>query len=206
MATKIIIDKRELLKQAATGKNRRVFSRALRSKFEREVNLARGEMIREFDEHPVTQEIEGGIESENISGTIKGSGNLFGFIGFKNGSDPISPVREALGKKIKTKVTETRFGIGFLGGGKFKIVTNLPDKEDIYKIAEMPWAKGLSWAEGIEEGISGIGNFLFKRDTEHSRSNRGLQIDKKVKKSFRPLKGGYISKIYNDFFDKLKRL
>ena len=47
-------------------------------------------MLAAFDSHPVTREIRGGANSSNISGTMH-SGNLFGFIGFPAGSDPISP-------------------------------------------------------------------------------------------------------------------
>jgi hypothetical protein len=42
-----------------------------------------------FDQHPVTQEINGGPSSSNISNTLNGIGNLFSFIGFYKNSNPI---------------------------------------------------------------------------------------------------------------------
>ena len=58
--------------------------------------------LNEFDNHDVTQELlnpEGG----NISNTLGGYGDLFGFIGFKVGSEPTAPVRRVLESKIKFK-------------------------------------------------------------------------------------------------------
>ena len=49
-----------------------------------------------FDSHPVTQEIKGGSSSANISKTLGGVGNLFTYIGFESGSDPIKKLRELL--------------------------------------------------------------------------------------------------------------
>ena len=43
----------------------------------------------------------------------------------------------------------------------------------------MPWAPGLSWAEGIEKR-TGLGNFLNKK-TSKSRSGQGIQIDFSVR-------------------------
>ena len=68
----------------------------------------------------------------------------------------------------------------------------------------MPWAPGLSWAEGIEKGISGLGNFLNKK-TSKSRSGQGIQIDFSVR-------GGtfsttsYMTKILEDFVSALTSL
>ena len=39
-------------------------------------------LMRDFNEHPVTREIEGGVSAGNVSGTLAGYGNLFSFIGF----------------------------------------------------------------------------------------------------------------------------
>ena len=38
--------------------------------------------MEDFDNHPVTQEIEGGPSAKNTSNTLNGIGNLFSYIGF----------------------------------------------------------------------------------------------------------------------------
>jgi len=53
-------------------------------------------MIAEFLAHPVTREIEGGINASNVSGTLGGITNLYSFIGFNAGSNPIDPIEDLL--------------------------------------------------------------------------------------------------------------
>jgi len=53
-------------------------------------------MISEFLNHPITVEIKTGPYAENISGTLNGYGNLFSFIGFSDGDDPINPIEGLL--------------------------------------------------------------------------------------------------------------
>ena len=54
------------------------------------------EMILEFMNHPVTREILGGPNASNESGTLDGYGNLFSFIGFNEGEDPIEIILDLL--------------------------------------------------------------------------------------------------------------
>ena len=56
-------------------------------------------MIQEFLNHNVTKEINLGPNAENISGTLSGYGNLFSFIGFEKGDDPIKPILDILESK-----------------------------------------------------------------------------------------------------------
>jgi len=56
----------------------------------------------------------------------------------------------------------------------------------------MPWAKGRSWAKGIETGISGLGFYLLK-SSENSRSGLGIQSPRKVRKRTRFKNVKYIS-------------
>ena len=46
-----------------------------------EFNKIKEDLLREFNNHPVTKEIESGVDSLNSSGTLGGVGNLFTFIG-----------------------------------------------------------------------------------------------------------------------------
>tara|TARA_R100000808_G_C2154757_1_gene166108 strand:- start:9729 stop:10316 length:588 start_codon:yes stop_codon:yes gene_type:complete len=133
------------------------------------------EMISEFLAHPVTQEIMAGAGGTNISGTLGGVSNLFAFIGFDQGSDPITPILTLLeslrleyGSDIKNPTTSL--------GVNFKV--NLPLPEDIFAITPLPWATGRSWAQGIEIGLSGLGHLLRKNK---GRSGAAIQTSVKVR-------------------------
>jgi len=177
--------------------------KALRRGFEKEAKRhfkkIKAEMIKEFLSHPVTQEIMEGPSAPNISGTLGGVTNLFAFIGFDAGDQPVAPILERLqtvniiyNKEYKEK------GIGV----SFNVF--LPTAEDIFAITPLPWATGRSWAEGIERGISGLGYLLRK-----SGGRSGAAVQSRVNK----VRGGrfqnmpYMSsfiKRYKKRFEELK--
>lgn len=156
------------------------------------------DIIKEFDNHPVTVEISGGISSENISRTLSGITNLYSFIGFEEGDDPIQPIRELLLKSSFRIMPSTSIGMS-------KLAFEIPTAKDIFAVTPMPWAEGRSWAKGIETGISGLGFYLKK--TKNSRSGLGVQSStEQVRKgvSFKNTK--YISDLINRFELRLKNL
>jgi hypothetical protein len=62
-----------------------------------EFNRIKDEMIQEFMSHPVTEEIMGGVNAENTSGTLSNrTGNLFSFIGFEASDNPIVDILNVL--------------------------------------------------------------------------------------------------------------
>ncbi len=68
--------------------------------------LKKRQMLEEFKDHPVTKEIKRGPDAPNLSNTIFGQGNLYSFIGFRDGDSPIDPVYELL--KAGTRLSNTR--------------------------------------------------------------------------------------------------
>ena len=64
--------------------------------FQKAFQKKKNEMIAEFLNHPVSLEIKGGISARNISGTLQGITNLFSFIGFDSGDDPINSIVQVL--------------------------------------------------------------------------------------------------------------
>ena len=188
-------DVQNALKRQAPKALRRDLEKEAKRKFKR----IKAEMIKEFLSHPVTQEIMEGPSAPNISGTLGGVSNLFAFIGFDAGNQPVAPILERLeavdiiyNKEYKEK------GIGV----SFNVF--LPTAEDIFAITPLPWATGRSWAEGIERGISGLGYLLRK-----SGGRSGVAVQSRVSK----VRGGrfqntpYISsfiKRYKKRFEELK--
>lgn len=132
-------------------------------------NQVKKDMIAEFMTHPVTIEIMDGIGSDNISFTLGGYGNLYSYIGFEAGYDPISPIINILESAHMTREKQIE------GGWVFSF--SIPTAKDIFDVTPLPWAEGRSWAKGIETGISGVGNYYYKEG--QGRSEGGLQINKK---------------------------
>jgi hypothetical protein len=168
-----------------------IVGRYIEKKIIQGVNQAHQDMVKEFESHPVTKEIESGPEGWNQSGTLGGYGNLFSYIGFEEGMDPLAPVRNLLKKALKVKSIPQSQKSMIL---KFQV--ELPSKEDIFNATPMPWVSGRSWVEGIEKGISGLGNYI-NRMTFTGRSGQGIQAKNKIRSGqFRNTK--YLSNILNN--------
>jgi len=156
------------------------------------VQKAQREMIQELESHPVTKEIESGPNGTNQSGTLGGYGNLFSFIGFERGMSPINPIRKIIKKTLAIRsVPASQKSLTL----KFEV--EVPDKEELFQNSPMPWQEGRSWAEGIERGISGLGNYINKSSSS-SRSSQGVQVKNRIRSGqFRNTK--YLSSIINNF-------
>lgn len=159
------------------------------------VDQAQERLIDEFNNHPVTEELDNGITADNSSGLLGGYGNLFSFLGFKQGSNPTKTVRDILSQKIR--VTAVRRG----DQGKFIIYMDIPSKEKIYAETPLPWLTGRSWVDGIEKGISGFGRYLYNEDGfgPKSRSTTGIQYKGGKSYQGRFSNSPYISEMLNKF-------
>ena len=192
---KLPIDVQNALKRQAPKLLRRDFEKETRKQFKKLKN----EMIKDFLTDSVTLELLEGAGAANISGTLGGISNLFAFIGFDSGEQPISPILQLLqGTQItyKQQIKQKDIGIEF--------EVSLPTAQDIFAITPLPWASGRSWSEGIERGLSGLGYLLRK-----NKGRSGAAIQSRVNK----VRGGkfqnrpYISaliKKYKKRFEDLK--
>lgn len=161
------------LQAEIAAKGYKIFKPAAQARIERTLQKEAQRLIADFESHPVTQEIEGGPNAGNQSNTLGGYGNLFSFIGFENGSDPISPIRSLLARSIKIRSFRKKRNI--LG---FKLVFTVPTIEEIKEVSPMPWSTE-SWAEAVERGISGLSQYLYSSDKSYntSRSGPAVQLD-----------------------------
>lgn len=177
---KLILNNSEVKKQASA------FARKL-------VNEEKRKLINSFLEHPVTQEIQAGESADNVSNTLGGYGNLFSFIGFQNGSNPVSPV---LGLFKKININKV-----FIKNDKIRVTVEIPSKDELANVSKMPWEPARSWLWDIEKSISGIGAYLYGK-FEESRSGKGIQLRKKFNnKNF--TRKSYLTPIYNNFIQKI---
>lgn len=157
-------------------------------------------MISEFNSHPVTIELKAGPYAGNYSDTLVGvnQGNLFSFIGFDEGFDPISPILEML-NQIKI-VSSVEYENSFLN-------ISLPKIEEIWEITPMPWQEGRSWAKGIESGISGLNYYLFSRDKEFENSRSGVAVQTtKTRSRARYVPTQYMSTLLKKYRTKFSSL
>lgn len=163
----------------------------VKKKFESNKNS----FLTEFDNHVVTQEISEGSSAPNISKTLNGQGNLFGFIGFNEGDSPIENLRNFLNKNFDFKRKN-------ISNKKISYTIYYPSFEKIKSITKMPWESGRSWVEGIERGISGLSYYLYKKSIA-SRSGGGIQSENQINiSSFKTMK--YMTEIINKFKKNFK--
>lgn len=173
------------------------FKKEVENVIRKEFESIHKQFLTNFDSHPVTQEIKGGSSATNISKTLGGVGNLFTYIGFASGSDPIKKLRELL------NTYEIQYH-----RRKTYIYTKIevPTKEEVFAVTPMPWATGRSWARGIERGISGLGQYLVKSNNiRKSKSGHAIQIKGRVRGG-RFSNRSYISSLLNDYYKNIKKL
>jgi hypothetical protein len=158
------------------------------------------EMLNEFDNHPVTKEIENGPDASNISNTLAGDGNLFSYIGFNEGDNPTEVVRDILNNSVKV---DSRAKISADSKGlKINFPISAPTLSEIESQTPMPFEGGRSWVRGIEKGISGFSNYIFRKFIQGSRSGTGIQTESEVRTgSFKPT--SYMKQILNKFYLKI---
>lgn len=158
------------------------------------------EMLNEFDNHPVTKEIENGPDASNISNTLAGDGNLFSYIGFNEGDNPTEVVRDILNNSVKV---DSRAKISADSKGlKINFPISAPTLSEIESQTPMPFEGGRSWVRGIEKGISGFSNYIFRKFIQGSRSGTGIQTESEIRTgSFKPT--SYMKQILNKFYLKI---
>jgi hypothetical protein len=174
--------------------NNRAVKKMVRDIVQKEVEKEKALFQQDFESHPVTQELDGGENALNISGTLGGYGNLFSFLGFNQGVNPTAPV-----KFLIQKITLDR-NIQATGNG-FRVKVNVPSKDEFGAVSRLPFEGGRSWLLDIERGISGLGAYLYGRFAG-SRSGVGIQSKYNYSnKRFRNVK--YFSGMYTKFLRRL---
>lgn len=203
MAVTVNVD--SITKKVAGSKK---FANTSKNRVKKALKIVSQEMMKEFDSHEVTREIQGGKTYPNITNTLGGRGNLFTFIGFNEGSDPIEPVRSVLLNTVQL-VKQTSHA---KSGGKVQVRTKIkfpsPTLADFNGVATLP-RQGGSWVKGIENGISGFGSYIYWKYA--GMSGKGLQA-KSANGNVVTLRGGdykptrYLTEIIEKYIEKAKKL
>ena len=195
-------------------------SRRLEAEMEKrateKLDRAKRVMIKEFVDHPVSQEIAAGESATNISGTLTGSrGNLFTFIGFPAASKPIESIISLIQRKtFLVRRSGRRVKKTAIKSISRTYRINYLEEQDINSSdeARMPWESG-SWISGIERGISSFSSYMYKA-FKPGRSKKGVQAKKGGKAggeeqkinegTFSPVK--YVSRVIENFKKNLRRI
>ena len=180
MGIKITVNGRkfeqELRTSLAKKNNVRTLERTIKMQngqtLTKQVEEMKKDMIGSFLGLSVTREILGGKNARNISGTLGGYGNLFSFIGFPEGSSPVDPIVQLL-EQTQYRLT------GLTPRGTMKLIIMLPSPAQIFRVTPLPWAPGISWAQRIEVGLSGLGMYF---DKSGGRSGGGIQTSAPLRK------------------------
>ena len=158
---------------------------------------ARLKMLRKFNTHLITLEIEAGpsFQSKNISGTLDGYGNLFSYLGFPRGSKPTEAVREVLESQTIWVGNPT-----FNSKKQWLFKYLYPTRKDVLNATNdaVPW--GVNWIDIIEKGAPNLQFYLnLKRPNPQSVSNYGFQLPHEVNDDLVFKKDPYVTKILENF-------
>lgn len=186
--------------------NTRQFANYLKQRMKRRVDgsffRSKREFLRAFYKHPVTIEISGGVEAENISGTNSGYGNLYTYLGFTE-----SPINEELKQILLKSITMDAGMVVKENDGFVVIYTIYVNVGEIYESTKgkLSWAESLSWIEAVQDGLINLGYYLYK-DSPNSRSGKGIQAKKPIRnKEFKPRPYiDEIAKFFIEMYGKIK--
>jgi len=169
------------------------FQKNADARVQKKFNKSKRKFLSDFDNHPITKEIEDGPNAKNSSNTLNGIGNLFSFIGFYNEKNPIQELRSILlnnfsiSKKVSSDSTQ--------------FIIDYPTLNKVKKSTPMPWENGNSWVVNIEKGISGFSNYMYKKFI-NGRSKEGLQSERKQRPgNFKKTK--YLTEIIDNFIKEI---
>ena len=171
------------------------YTKGIKQAIEKKVKSAQQNLLKSFEKHPVTAEIQGGPTATNVSGTLGGIGNLFTYIGFSDGDRPLTVLRILLEKyEIRYHHAKARTTINI----------TVPTTAELFKVTPMPWATGRSWAKGIETGISGLGRYLYQ-DSARSRSGGAVQVKGRLRAG-KFSNTSYLSSLLNNYYKEIRKI
>jgi hypothetical protein len=198
----------KIIEEINKSNARRVIDSAAREKANEIVDEAVDRMRKDFENHPVTKELGGGIDASNISKTLRGGSepeNLYSFIGFEAETDAVQPVREMFYNPESMGIKPTLDSKPYLYKNQPKISyqfkVDYPQvPKNVISETKIPWMKSISWVTQIEDYIPGFKNFLGGDSFKTSRSGGGIQVKGEVRRAeFKAPKNGYLSGIFDKF-------
>lgn len=157
---------------------------------------AKKKMLQEFEEHEVTKS----IENKTNTSLLGGEANMFEFLGFEQGSNPIEVVRKQLSSFKVSRTPVVKVTNAYEIYYEFRV--SYTSLDDIYSNTPLPWGGGRSWVKAVETG--GVSNFNYTlRKINSGRSGTAIQ-SKNITRNFNYKPTGYITDIMNKFRNDIK--
>lgn len=174
--------------------------------------IEKQKLINDFKNHEISKEVRKPDRSKAspLLGSYK-QGNLFGFIGFNEGADPITPVVEEINRIIKIKAiiferSINRDVLGRFATGKqrkVRAVFDVPDLNDFKNASKqvVPATSTFNWVKSIERGtISGYKRFLgWSNKRSRGRSGEGVITKTNLRSGNFRHRPGYVTGLINSF-------
>ena len=178
--------------------NSKVFQNLAYGAAKKKAERLQSEALKELDTHVVTQELEKG-PSGGGSALLGGRGNFFGFLGFREGDQPVMVIRDSFRNSIKVRNTKGKLKKLSPTSFLWEFIVDIPSSVDIEKETKTLIWSSRSWVRGVEKGITNAANTIFV-DSENSRSGVALQTTRNIGFiNFRPTP--YVTEI----LDKLRK-
>ncbi len=168
-----------ILAKIKSGPAAKSIERQVAPILKKEFDSKKKEIIQYFDNHRVTQELEAGPTADGSIVTTEKGGNLFSFLGFYDGEDPVGVLREELNRGIyasDTLMGKTTKKNTLLVSLRVQTPTVPEISEAASQEVQLEWTDR-DWVQTIEKGSSGFGQYLFKlvNKFKNSRSGTALQ-------------------------------
>jgi hypothetical protein len=193
------------LRRELTAQEAAVIKPRMKTILEEKFKEEKAALLREFDEHKVTQELNAGPDAQDSNFiSTKNGGNLYSVLGFVNGITPAQDLRYDLENGIsKGQVTKSPSGRArFL----YNLEVRIPTLGELKRRTKLLKWTTRSFIDVIENGIGNFRRYMFDNDRFRSvsRSGTGIQIknDIKDRKDVGPIE--YISKLIKDFQQNLR--
>ena len=143
---KITID--QVTKKAFS--NSKVFQNLAYGAVKKKAAGLQNKALKELDTHVVTQELEKGPSSGG-SRLLGGRGNFFGFLGFYQGQEPVTIIREAFRNSIKVRNRKGKLKKLSATSFSWEFDIDIPSPADIVLL----WSVSVSCSTNVKPYVAG---------------------------------------------------
>lgn len=174
-----------LLRIAVMKQAEKVLVREVRPLVKLDFEERKKEFLQAFDEDEVTQELEDGPDAfSRVPELAEMGGNLFSFLGFHRGTNPVAALREY----IKDNVVLYKTKAGKISGNRIVFETQFisPTEAEVDNAVAshipLDWTSR-AFTNVLAKGVPGLPQFLAKHlpSPEPSRSGGGIQTKKNLR-------------------------
>ncbi len=210
---RVILNKININKKLSGALTKKRFIGIVANAAESRFNFKKEDLLRDFDNSEITQELMAGATSTN---SVLPYGNLAAFLGLEDSAASTSKLRAHLKTSLKfDKRQDPDFKTLRNGGAVYAFRVEAPTLEEIYAaFPPPPKSYNKSWISVIENGYGTFAYFVFRlmgfSPKANSRSGTGIQREGKRGWDNAPRvdnmspKFKWISKLFKDFMDSFR--